>query len=140
MNRLIQQDGRRTLVLVYQEIDVYKIYLKVQDQSLTLVGGQGGTKPESTLEQGGSSSSAGVGTGSAAIELGAADTAFRQTESEEHETQVLIVKTGPTSPPPQEFEAHQASGIRSCSAQQLVQTLCTSTWHRTSTSTECKKG
>ena len=32
-----------------------------------------------------------------------------------------------------------ASGFRSCSVQELVQTLSTSTWHRTSTSIECKR-
>ena len=62
------------------------------------------------MDEGGSSGSARNGAGSAAIVLGVDGAVLRQTDPEEHEPQVLIVKNCPTCLAPQEVEAHQASG------------------------------
>ena len=58
---------------------------------MTLVAGRERQTRKFVVRKGGSSSSVGVGEGSAAIELRADETALRQTEAEEHESQVPIV-------------------------------------------------
>ena len=71
---------------------MYNFCIKVHEQSLALW--QAATaKPVSPLEEGGASSSAVIGAGSATIELGADEAACRQTDTEEHESQVPIVNT-----------------------------------------------
>ena len=59
-----------------------------------------------------------------------------QTESEEHDTHVPIVKTSKKSPTPQEV-SRSASGIGSCPAQELVQALHINTWHWSPTWIKC---
>ena len=49
------------------------------------------------------------------------ETALRQTETEGQESQVPIVNRKPKSPTPQ--KSRSASGIRSCSVQELSDTL-----------------
>ena len=63
----------------------------------------------SLLEDGGSSSTDGIGTRCAALDLEADDTALRQTEIAEHGSQVPMVETCPERPTPKEVEAHQVS-------------------------------
>ena len=50
------------------------------------------------------------------------ETDLSQTETEEHESQVPIVKASPKSPTPQEAEAHQASGHGQCKS--CADTVC----------------
>ena len=110
MNHLIQRFGRKTLVLVYQQNGVCNFYLKVHEPSLTPFWQAVDDQPASPFEEGGSGRSAEISSGSAILALGRDDTTPCQTESEEHETQVPIMKTSPKSHTPQEVEAHQASG------------------------------
>ena len=87
MSRLIQRYEKKGLVLfVLRTTVLTTVYLKVHEQSLTPLWRAWEYKPVSPL-QGGASGSAGVGAGSAAIELRADDTALRQPESEEHKKQ-----------------------------------------------------
>ena len=101
-------DERLSFLCIWTPV-CHKFDPRVREQGLTLwrVVSDQSVGP---LEEGGSSGSAGIGTGSAAIELGADDGAVRQSESEEHDTQVPIVKTSPKSHTPQEVEARHASG------------------------------